>query len=504
MNKVKLLMPLILACVLAGQLELTYAGDEDIVPHLGATATTQPLTAGKGSSVYFDIYNSGTYDVYEAEALLTSTSPLIVVLKPQIVFNTIRYKSHVYFNATLMVDQMASIGSYQLTFSISYMRLGKPVTVAIPVTLFVNHAFQPMLDVSTHETVLKGGEVTNVTLVVRNISSETLSDVDLTTSTSSTFIAPINSTRYHFNRIASGGSVSFACYLQTLQNAPIGAYQLSITMYFTNESGARMRQATTLSYEVTSPIILENPALTVTEVQSATVTPGQQFSVEVDVLCSGASVYNAKATLTLDSKGMLSSLSPTSISLGDMKPEDKKHLSFDLILDGSAPAGTVSMTISMKYIDSKAVQGGSSEVITIPVDEIASFGLLEDTLATAEAGQTSTLEADLLLTGTSRLEFVRIEAVPGGPVAQVEGSRQYVGAVDTDSPVPFSIKYAVNNGTAEGTYSLNLKVTWVDHRNLPREQTITLPLSVTKPTPIIPKPVDQGFWGWLKRILGIQ
>ncbi len=504
MNKVKLLMPLILACVLAGQLGLTHADDEDIVPHLGVTPTTQPLTAGKRGSVYFDVYNSGTYDVYEAEAILTSTSPSISVLKPQAVFNTIPYKSHAYFNASLMVDQMAAVGSYQLTFSLSYLRLGKPVTIAVPVTLFVNHAFQPMLDISTLGTVLKGGEVTNVTLVARNISSEAVTDVDLTTSTSSPFLVTLNSTRYHANLIEAKGSLYLPCKIQTLQNTPIGAYQLSVNMYYTNSAGARLRQSGTLSYEVTSPIILESPALTVTDVQSPTVTPGQQFSVSVDVLCSGAGVYNAKATLSLDPRGMLSPLSPTSVSLGDMKPGDKRTLRFDLLLDGSATAGTLPMTLSMRYMDSKAVQGSASEVITVPVDEISNFGLLEDTVASAEVGKSSTLEADLLLTGTSRLDFVRIEVLSDGPVTQVEGSRQYVGAVDTDSPVPFSLKYAVANGTAEGTYSLNLKVTWVNYRNLPMEQTLTLPLSITKPASVVITPVDEGFWGWLKRILGIQ
>ena len=500
MNKTRYLIPLVLACVIASQLGSVFA--DDVVPHLGVTTSSSPLSAGKKGSVYFDVYNSGTYDVYEADAILASTSTSISVLNPQVVFNTILSKKHAYFNATLMVDQGAGVGSYQLTFSLSYMRLGRAVTVAVPVTLFVNHSFQPMLEVSTPSTGIRIAGSNNITIRLRNMANETLTDIDLLTSTSSTYVY-LNSTRYHVASLSPGGLTDLRCTLTSLENTPVGVYPLGVTIFYSDSADDRLKQTSTLSYEVASPNIAESPILTVTDVTSNTVVPGQEFNIGVSITCSGAEVHNAKATLAFDSKGLLSPMSPTSSSLGDMKPGDVRKLSFNLLIDGSAPAGTLPLTLTMKYVDSKSIQGTATEVISVPVDEIANFGFLEDMTAVAEVGNTSTLEADLLLTGTSRLEFVRIEAVPDGHITQVEGSRQYVGAVDTDSPVPFSLKYAVSNGTTPGTYSLNLKVTWVNHRNLPREQTLTLPLTVTKPTPVATKPVDTGFWGWLRRILGI-
>jgi hypothetical protein len=123
----------------------------------------------------------------------------------------------------------------------------------------------------------------------------------------------------------------------------------------------------------------------------------------------------------------------------------------------------------------------------------------------AERGSTLTLEADLLLVGTGRVEFTRIQVLPEGPVKQVAGSTEYIGAIDPDSPVPFTLKYAISNSSTTGDYNLKLRITYLDSRNNQQNATINLPLTVTNPSTVIPTTTnDGGIWGWIRRLFGLQ
>ena len=78
MNGKKYLIPILFACLLAGQIATTYA--EDFIPHLQVTTTNTTLAAGSKGSISITFYNGGNFDVTEIEALITSTTPGISLI----------------------------------------------------------------------------------------------------------------------------------------------------------------------------------------------------------------------------------------------------------------------------------------------------------------------------------------------------------------------------------------------------------------------------------------
>lgn len=77
--------------------------------------------------------------------------------------------------------------------------------------------------------------------------------------------------------------------------------------------------------------------------------------------------------------------------------------------------------------------------------------------------------------------------------------------MDPDSPVIFTLKYAVSNSASPGNYSLKLRITYYDSRNIQQNATISVPLNVTNSsTAAQTSPNSGGFWGWLKSLLGFQ
>jgi hypothetical protein len=257
--------------------------------------------------------------------------------------------------------------------------------------------------------------------------------------------------------------------------------------------------------EVTTSAVTKSPVITITNLNPRTVVPGEKFSIDLKAVCADASISNAKAVLTPDAKGLISPVNPTTVSLGDLAVGGSTEFSYILLLSGSATAVDIPLTVSIKYVDSKGVQGIAIETITVPVENLVQFSLMQDQRIIAERGSTQTLEADLLLIGTGRVEFTQIQALPESPVIQIAGSTEYIGAIDPDSPVPFTLKFAVSNSSVTGDYNLKLRITYLNSKNIQQNATISVPLSVTTNTTIVNPPVsDGGIWGWIKRLFGLQ
>ncbi len=198
-------------------------------------------------------------------------------------------------------------------------------------------------------------------------------------------------------------------------------------------------------------------------------------------------------------------MNPTTVSLGDLSIGGNAKFTYVLLLSGAATAGDIPLTVSVKYMDAKGVQGVATETITIPVENLVQFSLMEDLAITAERGSTQTLEADLLLVGTGKVEFTRIQVLPDSHVNQIAGSTEYIGAIDPDSPVPFTLKYGVSNSSSAGDYSLRLRITYLDSRNTQQNATSKRPSHRHEPVLGHTTPSsDGGIWGWLRRLFGLQ
>ncbi len=503
-GKKKYLIPILFVCLIAGQVGVTYA--EDYVSHLEVSTKNIYLSAGRRSNVTIQLLNTGSYDLNEIDLQLVSATPgLSVIQNVHSVFNKIVSEKSVSYNATLYVDQSLAMGSYTLTLQGSYLRLGRSVSLSVPITVVVTNAFQPMVKLTVSSSIINAGETTTIEVKVENVANSDLTNIDLTVSSSSPLISIENQLNFSASGLKAGESTSFAVQVKTLENTPIGAYSIASTVYYSDVDGNRYKQSVNLPLETTSPIILRSPIITVENLNPSPVHPGDQFDITLRVVCSGASVYNAKATLTLDQKGLLSPMSGTTTAIGDLAPGESATLTFGLLLDGSSTAGQLPVTVTVRYVDSKGVQGTATEIVTIPVEEIVDFGLMQDVTVTAEKGKITTLEADLLLVGTGRVEFTKIEVQPEDPISTVSGSIEYIGAVDPDSPVPFTVKFAVANNTATGAGTLKLKVSYLDNRNVPQSQTLSVRLSIIEPVATAPAQAgDGGVWSWLKRLFGLQ
>ena len=505
MNGKKYLIPILLICLIAGQIGITYA--DDYIPHLQVTTTNTTLAAGSRGTIGITFYNGGNFEVTEIEALLTSPTPGVSILDgTQIVINEIAVGAFSNTSATVTVDQSVAVGAYPITMTLSYLRAGIGiVTEAIPITIVVNKPSLPAVRITSSASNLTPGEETNVTLNVENMGNTSIRDVEITLTPASPLLTLTDTVNNNFPELNAGESTSYNVKIKALENTPIDAYSLTAQVWYINDSGFEAKQTISIPLEVTSVVLTKSPIITITNLNPSRVTPGEQFSIDLQASCADAPVYNLKAVLTTDVTGLISPMNPTTVSLGDLPIGGNAKFTYVLLLSGAATAGDIPLTVSVNYIDSKGVQGVATETITVPVENLVQFSIVEDLALSAERGSTQTLDADLLLIGTGKAEFTKIQLLPETPVQQIVGSSQYIGAMDPDSPVIFTLKYAVSNSASPGNYSLKLRITYYDSRNIQQNATISVPLNVTNSsTAAQTSPNSGGFWGWLKSLLGFQ
>jgi hypothetical protein len=174
-----------------------------------------------------------------------------------------------------------------------------------------------------------------------------------------------------------------------------------------------------------------------------------------------------------------------------------------MLVSGGVAAGQYPVTITIGYTNNKGVSKVLTETATILVDGLIDFELLDTPSGIASKGVTMELEADLLLIGTESVDFVSIGVVEDDVINRVSGSEEYIGAVDPDSPIPFTVNYKVDDNALEGEHELKLNVTYRDHLNREHIEQIKLDITIGGVIDDNPQPQQSGFWVWIRRLFGL-
>jgi len=466
------------------------------------------LTAGEANSIKITLKNIGV-DIYTVEAVLTSQVPGISVIKDaQKAYDVIQEKSKTYY-PVLFVDQNTPLGTYTLTLTVKYIRYGTgfDAPLTIPVGVVVSNESRPkLLYISGQETVnAKTGTSSELEYVFRNDWDREIKDLRLTISSATSYLILMDGSVSSIESMAPGEEIRVIPTISTLQSAPLGVYTLTAKAMYKDDTGNSYYQNYLLPVNVNAKALVENTIITITEMSTAhTVRPGDSFEVTAEVLCEGADAFDLITTISLTGITKMSPLSPTRVSLGDLQEGGTRTVMWRLIASGDAPAGQYPVGVMVTYLDDKGSPGSLSEVMTITVEELVDFELLDAPTIEARRGAAGELEADLLLIGTGSVQFVSVDLVEDAVFERVAGSTEYIGAVDPDSPIPFDIRYRVADDAPQGTYTMVIRVSYRDHLNREHHEDVSLDVTVISgQTGGNATPEAPSILVWLRRLLGL-
>ncbi len=516
MNRKKILTVfLIVTCLTAFQISIVSA--EEFTPLLRVGTDDVYLTAGEENRIEISLKNTGDFDVFEVKTFLSvpATTPGISILKgAQRVFNEIGGGKTQRFYPTLYVDKDTPLGTYTLTFQVDYIKIYKqgatlPESAVVQVGVVVHNVTKPRvdIDVTIDAPDLKAGIDEKVGITVQNIGEETVYEVDAKVSSSSPYIILLRDSRFTGTILEPDGSSSFEPTLYISRSAPLGVYTLSATVTYEDKGGKEYYETFTLGINVDAVEVQKQTSIVLQgyETEPGTIQPGDTFDLNVDVACSGARAYEVKASLAFTPGTGLSPVTPTLVSMGDFEVGDVKGAGYRLIVDGDLRAGQYPATLTLSYLDVDGVPGSMVEAVTISVRGIVEFSLIGDEAVTVEVGEVAVLEADLLLVGTESVKFVDMFVEEDSVFERTQGSSEYIGAVDPDSPIPFDLNVKVREGTDPGDYSLSLGIKYTDDLNKEHEASVGMPVRVTEGTGQEPSTGSRGgFWAWLRNLLGLR
>jgi len=500
-----LLMALMLTSIITPMVQ---AGN--YTPLLRVKASDIYLTAGEENTIEIELRNTGSYSVYEVEAILTSTNPGIVILdKGHMIFNEIGAEKSKRYKPVIYVDEDTPIGPYTLTLTLTYRQMYKlgaayTRTATLQIGIVVVNASKPKigLNISLTDPHLTAGEENEVSLEVRNRGSETLRDIEITLTSNTPYIAVLNGL-LDIDELKPGESEYEMITLAVPSGTPLGVYTLTATVTYRDENGESRSEVETIGVDVDevkverkTTILLESY-----EASSLEAKPGESVKLTLNLKCVGAEAYDVKVSLTPDPMGVFSLMTPSLQYIGDLKPGERASASYKLRVDGEAESGQYPLTLQITYLDSDGMPGSAAETVTLTVTPLVEFRILPEGEIHICRGGSATLSGDLLLIGTESIRFVELQIVEDETFKSSDS--EYVGEVDPDSPIPFDLDFKVSENATEGVKNLRVNVSYLDNLNRRRSLIVEVPIHIEAQPEVEVVKKHGGLWLWIRWLLGI-
>jgi len=459
--------------------------------HLSVDVEGYHVTAGAENEINITLTNVGEEAVYDVEAVLTSDSQNIVILRElSYLFDDIDVRGHVNFRPLLAVSQSILFEAYSLTLTLDYkdsngVSYRDKETVGLFVDSIFSHTFAFKTQVGRY--CITAGAENTIEITLSNVGDTAVSDVNVQLSSTTPYISVLKDALNTFNTIGSNQSVYFTPTLGLSRNTPLGAYSLTLTLKCKDQDGTSYSDSLIIGVLVDSvkpaertKIAVQNFKVTPTEV-----FPGDELTVELNLKNLGDKANDVQAKLAIDSESQFVSLGSTLVFVGDLGSNETAEVVFSLRIKGDADATLYVFPLTISYYDVYDQPQSLTEAISIAVHSIVDFRLIDiqPSAITAKPGETVTIEADLLLLGTETVDFVEVEIIEDpslGPFSAVSESYEYIGTVDPDSPVLFTIQFMVEPDATSGSYTLQIRVSCWDGYNKQRQVTIELPIEVTE------------------------
>lgn len=500
---------IILTIVIAMMTQITPAvGDYSSI--IQVSAKNIYMTAGQENTITIVLSNIGDYKIHNVECFLSSTTlGLTVITKANNVFTEIDADKSQSYEATIYVDQSLSLGAYSLSLTVNYPLPSQFLTqtITVPIGIVVSEAFTPKLAYtpSLEAIEVKSGSLNNVEFSFENIWDQDIEELEVILSSSTSSITIRDSITSSIDEIEAGNSFTISPTISIIEGTTLGTYTISATASYMDSEGNKYHQTFSLPINIASAAAMRTTLVTIDRMAIAeeSIHPGDIFTLEVTVKCSGADAYDLLNSLSFSPTSPISPISPSIVSLGDLNAGDTRKTSYMLLADGSISAGQYPAMITISYTTSKGVQRTLTESATILIDGLIDFDLLDTPSETVAPGEVGELEADLLLIGTESVDFVSVGIIEDDVIKRVSGSDEYIGAVDPDSPIPFDLNYRVDSNASEGDHELKLSTKYRDHLNREHVEEIKLDIEIGKTADNTPQPQQGGFWVWIRRFLGL-
>ncbi len=446
------------------------------------------------------IQNEGEAKASNLDVLVNIPSPLIIMGEDNSwSFDEVKPNQ----NLTVTIDVYAPVasvgGAYPITVTVSYVDAygfshvdQKTLGLAVE-----NPLKKPLLKIRVDNGEIVSGEKSILNITLTNNGEVNILNLDVTlslpkpvaslggTSSSSPLILLNEDNFWHFDKIKPKESVLIPVLLTT-DKGVVGTYQISLTLTYQDERNQTYRETRSVGLTVSPKVPSSLVNIESYKVNPQTVYQGDVFTLDFNLKNFGD--FKAQmVTVTLTPPTLFATLSPSTVSLGDIKPNTSKQVSFKVMASPSVKAGVVHVfRIDISYIDSKGIKQVTTNTLGVPIHGKIEFTIYDFSIlpSPAHIGSEFTVSFTLLNHGTSPAMYTNVSIIPSKTFQLTKESSSYVGQVDPNAPAPISLTSIVSSDVEEGNYPLKILVVYKDEYNQPHSFTYETSVKVvTPPTP---------------------
>mgnify|MGYP005631539583 CR=1 FL=1 len=292
---------------------------------------------------------------------------------------------------------------------------------------------------------------------------------------------------WHFERVKPNQTVLIPVVLTTSKGV-VGTYQATLTLTYQDKRNQTYQETRSIGLVV----LLKTPSSLV-NIESYKVNPekvyqGESFTLNFNLKNFGD--FKAQmVTVTLTPPTLFATLSPSTVSLGNLNPGESRTVSFKVMASTSVKAGVVYMfRIDIAYTDSRGVRQVTTNTLGVPIHGKIEFTVYDFTVTPSPThiGEKFTVSFTILNMGTSTAKYVNASIVESKTFKLTVESSSYIGDVDPNAPAPVSLTAKVSQDAEEGEYPLKILLSYKDEYDKPHSFTYETTVKVSL-LPKLPK-----------------
>jgi hypothetical protein len=358
------------------------------------------------------------------------------------------------------------------------------------------------------ETLYAGYQFT-LNLTLTNIGEATADEVLISIGSDSSFVGTGAAQR--LGSIASGASAAASLQVGVGSSVSEGYHTIPIEIGFDNvtESGTdRLTETRTVGiyiYGSGSSSNVDDFLLSNYEATPQTLTPGASFELQLTFVNTSDSRIN-DFFVRLGESTEIAPLGGSAVFYREeLEAGESVTVIYDLLVDGGAQTGIVSLPISLEYEDIYDMVKEQTETVSLAIQEEAHlqidlFDIVPDEIL---VGDTFEIPVEAINIGASSINTNTIELVSDD--LALTDATEYIGPLDSGSS---GTMIASAEALQAGTASVEVRVHYLDDYQQPQTAIETLTFEVQE-TPATPEPTqtpDQSteptsFWGSLWQAL---
>ena len=312
-------------------------------------------TAGTENEISITLTNTGEEAVYDVKAVLTSTSPGIVVLKRQsYLVDEVDVGEDFHFRPLLGISRNVALGAYPLTLTLDYKDAdGATYRDSVTVGVFVN-SVEPtdrttivIQDFEIIPSEFYPGDELTIKMKMKNLGEDAYGvRVQLVTTAASPLV-PLSPTLVFVGDLGSNQTTAVTYNLRVSGDAEARSYPLQLNISYYDVYGQTNSVSETMSVGVSSIV---NFRLLNLQPSSLTLEPGEIVTIEAELLLIGTETVQFVQVEILEDHPFIS-VSESYEYIGRVDPDSPVPFDIQFMVDSNATPGSYTLQMRVSYWD---------------------------------------------------------------------------------------------------------------------------------------------------------